>query len=445
MNTTITKRAAQSMCAVLLGALLVGCPNELSLQISEDVLVANAGGRPQVVSNTPTPDQTGVLSTVAIEVIFDMDIDPETIANAISLYREPDRSTPIAGTAEYRPDTRTVVFTPSERLPVDAEFRVQLDTEIRNTGGATLNETVGWNFTTTDVNPDEIRIDLTTALTPAVAAGSPLYLTMLPFPIDPTRARLFGPYEIGTQSIILNQSELTTDVNQTGFVALFAHDQDNDFVDVENPGTSDPSWFFLDGANGNVWPDLYNGISEFNALNPSVEANPDLALELGTRYTVHIAASGADDHSRYASVNEAEFLDGPFTTIDAAFNSPVERTAASRYHSEWFEFTVPAGGTNQYEIVTAKVSDPVEVYHELTLYEFTGGEPVELQSAASAWTSSDPPGGTPFATLDTSSASTAYDLVAGTTYYLSVYTFWIQAFSTSIPSGSYTISITPVP
>jgi len=417
--------------------LLTGCPNELFDEISEDVLVESAGGRPEIVARFPEPDASGVLSATTIRAEFDMDIDPASLTDSVQLFLDSTETEPLSGDISYNADTRTIIFTPDEPLSLESSYRVEFQHTIQNRGGAALASDIGWAFTTTDVNPNQLRVDLSTQLTPIVSASSPLYLTVIPFPIDVAGFKAFGPYESGDQTLVFDQADLTDNPDQTGFVLFFTHDQD------ANTETSDPGWIYLDGANGNASPNLYNGITEFNALEPSVEANPDLEVTLGSRYTVEIAASGADDHpDSYVSVNGSEFTNSNFTDLNDAFNGKVLLEAESRYFGEWFSFTVPDGKTGTYELTTSKFSDTVDIYHSMYLYEQTPSGPNELGREFSDFTSTS--FGTPYLNLNTNDDSdltsgTTLDLVAGTTYYLSIYTFWIQSFNTPIKSGSYYI------
>jgi hypothetical protein len=115
----------------------------------------------------------------------------------------------------------------------------------------------------------------------------------------------------------------------------------------------------------------------------------------------------------------------------------------SRYHGEWFAFTVPAGQGGNYTIATEKRLEAVSVYHEIVLYRFSG-EPIEVARVGGASTQYDPGGAgkVPFATIDTSDPEIAFALNAGETYYFSIFNFRIESFDSPLESGEFVLKIT---
>lgn len=155
-KTEILGRLAVTATMVLLFA---ACPNELSRQIAEDVLVANAGGRPDIARQVPEPGATDVLSDVSIEIEFTMDLAADAV-DYISLSEGTTNGDTVAGTASYNAETRTLVFDPTTPLTVDTRYAVSVSGDLKNAGGARYDQDTSWTFETTAVNPDQFRFDL---------------------------------------------------------------------------------------------------------------------------------------------------------------------------------------------------------------------------------------------------------------------------------------------
>jgi hypothetical protein len=128
------------------------------------------------------------------------------------------------------------------------------------------------------------------------------------------------------------------------------------------------------------------------------------------------------------------------TAADCAVEGSMIIDVPSRYHGEWFAFTVPAGQGGNYTIATEKRLEAVSVYHEIVLYRFSG-EPDDIGRSASTYS----PGGAgkvPFATIDTSDPEIAFALDAGETYYFSIFNFRIESFDSPLESGEFVLKIT---
>ena len=432
------RRLAATVAAVAFAGVLVSCPNELTERIAEDVLVAESGGRPRVTGRVPAPDATDVVGYDPIRITFDMNLDASSVdADSIVVYPEGAPGNPVAGSFGYNRDTRTVTFTPAGRMNRETEYRIEVRDSIRNAGGASMDQTVSWSFETADVNPDEVRIDLTSDLTPAVSAGAPLYLSVTFFPIDAGNIKNLGPYTDPNQTLVFNQESDLFGSEVDDFVFFVTHDQNGD-LDLENIASAgtDPRWIYLAGADGNAIPELFNGITEFNGENLSVEANPELRVAAGDRVSFDLSASPADDFpGSYDSSSGADFLAGDFVDLgQAPVTTAYIATTESRYDVHWYEFTVPSGGGGDYVIKTQGVSDTVELYHSITLYEYDGGGsppgPSKMGEEVSTYSESSKVGYAVFNTSDHGGP-----LTADTTYYMSIMNFWADSYGT--PRGVY--------
>lgn len=116
--------------------LLVGCPG-------------GGGGSLAVELTSPDDGQTEVPVEALIGARFDAPLDPDSLTT--ESFRLTDAAgTVIPGTAAIGAEPDRAVFTPRESLSVITTFTATLTTELRATGGQTLQEDFQWSFRTLD-------------------------------------------------------------------------------------------------------------------------------------------------------------------------------------------------------------------------------------------------------------------------------------------------------
>ncbi len=98
----------------------------------------------EVESKAPPEDATDVSLATTVEIVFNQDVDPETIV--FELVDSGD--TPVPGTDAYDDETFTWTFTPDDPLASEEEYTATLSAADASQGPAVLPAPVVWSFTT---------------------------------------------------------------------------------------------------------------------------------------------------------------------------------------------------------------------------------------------------------------------------------------------------------
>jgi hypothetical protein len=170
-------RTVLSVVAIAgLVSILSSCLNPVAELVAEDVLVERAGGRPGIVSVFPARGATDVSTDTTIDVVFsaDMAITPENadaLATSLRAYAD---TQDLGGTVSYDPSSRRLSLI-GATLPRGRQITAEVPGDVRNIGGAGLGTPERWTFTTNEINPLEVRMDVT--VDPALGVGddAPLY------------------------------------------------------------------------------------------------------------------------------------------------------------------------------------------------------------------------------------------------------------------------------
>lgn len=117
------------------GASLVG-PYEWSFETA----------KPRVLRVTPAPGAHGALLEADIQIYFSTPMDPARTGAAFSLI-SPDGS-PVAGSLTWHDGGSTLVFTPTERLDLEATYTAVIEPGARAATSAPIEAPFSWTFST---------------------------------------------------------------------------------------------------------------------------------------------------------------------------------------------------------------------------------------------------------------------------------------------------------
>ncbi|KAF0240981.1 MAG: hypothetical protein FD180_4678 [Planctomycetota bacterium] len=132
--------------AVVVAFLVAGCKKDGS---STSAVSTNGdeSHHPDVIFESPIPEETGVLPTAVVTAIFDDPMDPLTITTGTFILHD-GGGMPVAGTVTYTATTRTATFTPTALLMPSMTYTASLSAYIQNTSGESLGVSHAWWFIT---------------------------------------------------------------------------------------------------------------------------------------------------------------------------------------------------------------------------------------------------------------------------------------------------------
>ena len=151
----------------------VACANPVAELVREDVVVAKAGGRPEVVERSPAAGATSVAGNQPVSVVFDDELDAATVTSeSVTVTSGGDE---VPGTVTYNEASSTITFTPEDDYPRASTVTVGLAETIRNIGGASLGGEVIWEFETSFLNDYEIQVTIEPSAD-VITETQPLYV-----------------------------------------------------------------------------------------------------------------------------------------------------------------------------------------------------------------------------------------------------------------------------
>ena len=272
----------------------VSCQNplidQLQERIVEDVAVYLAGDSPRVLSASPGPGASEIPTSTVINAVFDIDLDPATIAESTVTLTRQSPIADVPGTLSYDTATRTASFTPATRLEPDESYRLTVSTKVKSAKGAALATTFNTTFTTRYFHDDEIGIDLSYVSSDLLLNNNaPIYIQIytIPLPYPPTADDMTildslpitapGKYRIPRDQIP-NQSSQAA-------VILF-HDIDNNYQPGDDgAAVGDSERIIQTGVPGNL-TDLDEETIVFDHADGFYIMDPSLILEVGNSYSV---------------------------------------------------------------------------------------------------------------------------------------------------------------
>jgi hypothetical protein len=101
--------------------------------------------QPEITEVYPSPDSTGIVLEPSIRMTFSQPMNPDTTAQAF-LVEEMGASAPVGkvnGSITWENENRWLIFTPAERLELDTEYRISIDTAIATSESGAFLE-AGW-------------------------------------------------------------------------------------------------------------------------------------------------------------------------------------------------------------------------------------------------------------------------------------------------------------
>jgi len=104
---------------------------------------------PDVIFESPIPDEEGVSEAAIVTAIFDDPMNPTTITTG-SFFLRILGGPPVAGTVTYDVPSRTATFTPSALLLSSTTYVAEISTFVQNTSGESLGVAHAWQFRTAD-------------------------------------------------------------------------------------------------------------------------------------------------------------------------------------------------------------------------------------------------------------------------------------------------------
>lgn len=126
------------------------------------------GASPEVRSNSPVDNATGVPVNASVSATFGGGMDPATMTAATFTLTSGTPPVAVAGTVIYA--NLTVVFWPSARLEDNHTYSATITTGVHNLAGIALSASRTWTFTTGDHAEPGLGVNLGTAGTFAILA-----------------------------------------------------------------------------------------------------------------------------------------------------------------------------------------------------------------------------------------------------------------------------------
>jgi hypothetical protein len=393
--------------------LLTGCPNELFDQISEDVLVESAGGRPVITEQIPAPGATEVLSDSSVKVVFNMPLASDATGH---LRVSADGTDPqqVEGKVKYNTDTNALVFQPAAPLDVETRYTVTVSEELKNAGGASLGDQASWGFDTTRVNPDQFRFDIDMSDMDVDLSTYRTYLSVQPESSVSDSflgGTIFGGDFGDHHSFVFSAHEAGVSTSEGALVSLIVTKTEIVPIDPSDPDSEgfpntivDMSadllvWIAYDGSAGTLFPSwaqtesvqiaygaggFPRGVSVVDAGNLQEFENTllaDIFLERGIVHTL---------------VPEDAYFTLDYQDIQAtASEAPVDEVKRvevdNRYAFTALTFESQAAGSYAFRYNSDTV-DNRDTYSQLMLFKRSGSEytPVTIDSDPAVTTESVP-------------------------------------------------------
>lgn len=265
---------------------------QMQQRIVSDVTAHLAGPAPRVLQAFPADATTGISTSPLITVQFDIELDPTSIGEQAVRLSPKGSQNPLGGSSTYDASTKTLSFSPAERLVPDSLYVYMLDPALKSAQGALVASTTSTEFRTRYFHDDEIGLDLSYVSNDLfLNSASPIYIQAyaIPLPKPPTEndmAILSGMPITRPGKYRIPQNLLPRASAQ--IVMFLFHDIDGNYAPgADGASDGDSERIVKIGAPGNlVDPEKAIGEVILDNSGEYFVFSPSVILEIGNGYSV---------------------------------------------------------------------------------------------------------------------------------------------------------------